>query len=81
MRYFKEKGNEKYKEGKYSEASYFYQKTIVYADYTFPDKKQLIAEMELLTQQSNMNFAICMIKLGNWDKIGINLAEAARIGT
>lgn len=30
-------GNSRFKEKKYDEASYFYQKAIVYSDYTFPE--------------------------------------------
>ena len=36
MAYFKEQGNNKYKEHKYDEAAYFYNKVIIYGDYTFP---------------------------------------------
>lgn len=38
MKYFKEQGNNKYREQKFDEAAYFYQKVIIYSDYTFPEK-------------------------------------------
>lgn len=34
--------------------------------------------MELLVQQSNMNLAICLIKLNNWAQAAINLHEALK---
>lgn len=42
IRYFKEMGNTTFRDGKYEEASYFYQKAIVYADYTFPESDKQI---------------------------------------
>ena len=36
MNYFKEQGNSNYREQKYEEAAYFYNKAIIYSDYTFP---------------------------------------------
>lgn len=80
MRYFKQQGNQMYGEQRYEEACYFYQKAIIYADYTFPEDGAQIAEMELLTQQSNINLAICLIKQQKWDKVEMHLREAARKG-
>ena len=34
---FKEEGNNHYKNGRFQEATYFYQKAIIYGDYTFPE--------------------------------------------
>lgn len=38
MEYFKELGGNSFKEKKYDEALYYYQKAIIYSDYTFPEK-------------------------------------------
>jgi hypothetical protein len=38
MRFFKEEGNNHYKNNRFQDAAYFYQKTIIYGDYTFPDQ-------------------------------------------
>lgn len=62
MEYFKNLGNAKFKENSYGEALYFYQKTIIYGDYTFPDLPIDLHHMELLLGQANMNSAICYIK-------------------
>ena len=40
MKFFKEEGNNHYKNQRYKEATYFYQKAIIYSDYTFPDNPQ-----------------------------------------
>ena len=36
--------------------------------------------MELITQQCNMNLAICLIKQNNWAKVDTHLREAAKVG-
>lgn len=36
MRKFKDEGNDHYKNQRFKEATYLYQKVIVYSDYTFP---------------------------------------------
>ena len=36
MRFFKEEGNNHYKNSRFKDAAYFYEKTIIYGDYTFP---------------------------------------------
>lgn len=71
-------GNASFKEKKFDEAAYFYQKAIIYSDYTFPEEQGQLNEMEILVQQSNMNMAICLIKKDNWSKAIINLREAAK---
>lgn len=45
---------------------YFYQKVIIYGDYTFPENEAETAKMEALLQQSNCNLALSMIKLNKW---------------
>lgn len=45
---------------------YFYQKVIIYSDYTFPENETESAKMEALLQQSNCNLALSMIKLNKW---------------
>jgi hypothetical protein len=66
MEFFKEEGNNHYKNQRFNEAMYFYQKVIIYADYTFPDNEAETAKMEALLQQSNCNLALSMIKLNKW---------------
>lgn len=63
MVFFKEEGNNHYKNGRFSEACYFYQKTIIYGDYTFPENETDTATMDDLLQKTNCNLAICLIKL------------------
>jgi hypothetical protein len=72
-------GNNKFKEKNIQQAAYFYEKVIVYADYTFPENDKEIAKMELLVQQANINLAICLIKQNEWKKALINLNEASKI--
>ena len=37
MKNFKEEGNQHFKNQKYQEAAHYYNKIIIFADYTFPD--------------------------------------------
>lgn len=80
INFFKNEGNNYYKNGRYAEACYFYQKAIIYGDYTFPDNPKDTARMEQLLAQSNCNFALSNIKLGKWDKVKTNLIEASKTG-
>lgn len=73
MHYFKEQGNDKYKKQKYDEAAYFYNKIIIYSDYTFPESKEQENEFDLLVQQANMNLAICLIKTKSWKNVEMHL--------
>lgn len=57
---------------------YFYQKVIIYSDYTFPQKQLDIADMELLVKQANVNMAICLIKQNKWAKALSFLNEGAK---
>ena len=59
MAMFKQNGNEKYKEKSYEQAAYFYNKVIIYSDYTFPQKEEDQKNMDLLVQQANINLAMC----------------------
>lgn len=78
MAFFKLEGNGHYNNARFSEASYFYQKAIIYGDYTFPDTKEEQSQMEELLQQSNCNMALCLIKLNQWEKIKIHLNETIK---
>jgi hypothetical protein len=57
---------------------YFYQKVIIYGDYTFPDNEAETNRMDALLQQSNCNLALSMIKLNKWQEAKINLIEATK---
>lgn len=74
MLFFKQEGNNHYKNGRYQQASYCYQKVIIYGDYTFPDKEEDNVKMGELLQQANCNLALCLIKLNQWDKIKVYLS-------
>jgi hypothetical protein len=37
MEFFKQEGNNHYRNGRFREAGYCYQKVVVYGDYTFPE--------------------------------------------
>lgn len=67
MLFFKQEGNNHYKNGRFTEASYFYHKGIIYGDYTFPDSEEDVSKMNDLLQQCHCNRALCLIKLGKWD--------------
>ena len=78
MAYFKEQGNVHYKQEKYEEAAYFYNKVIIYGDYTFPETTQQENSYDLLLQQANMNLAICFIKTNKWEQVDPYLREAEK---
>jgi tetratricopeptide (TPR) repeat protein len=78
MRFFKEEGNNHYKNQRYKEASYYYQKAIVYADYTFPETEEGVITMEELTQQANCNLGLSLVKMDEWETARNNLNEASK---
>jgi tetratricopeptide (TPR) repeat protein len=78
MQFFKEEGNNHYKNQRYSEALYFYQKAIIYADYTFPENAAETEKMEALLQQANCNMALSLIKLDRCEEAKTNLTEALK---
>ena len=57
---------------------YFYQKVIIYGDYTFPENEAETARMEALLQQSSCNLALSMIKLNRWRQARTNIIEATK---
>lgn len=78
MKLFKEEGNNHYKNQRYKEASYFYQKVIIYGDYTFPEEEKDCKIMEELLQQANCNLGMCLVKAGEWESARVNFNEASK---
>ena len=72
MKIFKEEGNNHFKNERYKEASYFYQKVIIYGDYTFPEKEQDCEVMDQLLQQANCNLGMCLVKVDEWETAKTN---------
>ncbi len=64
MRSFKEEGNEHFKFKRYPEAAHYYNKLIIFSDYTFPEQEKEQTEMEELVQQANCNLGMTLVKMG-----------------
>lgn len=58
---------------------YFYNKAIVYADYTFPENDQQRQQMDTLLAQVNVNMGICHCKRAEWNKALIFFQEAIKV--
>jgi len=78
MLYFKQEGNNQYKNKNYKDALYFYEKTIIYGDYTFPDKESDTNKMNEILQQTHCNKAICYIKMDLWAESKTHLNQAIK---
>lgn len=59
--YFKNEGNAAFRNAEYDKASYFYQKALLYFDYTFPDTEDENRRYSLLQEQCNNNMAQCKL--------------------
>ena len=53
---------------------------IIYGDYTFPENKIHVYQMELLIGQANINSAICQIKIKEWAKSEVHIRETIKVG-
>ncbi|CAD8169953.1 unnamed protein product [Paramecium pentaurelia] len=68
IEYFKQEGNVAFKNKEYDKAAYFYQKALVYFDYTFPEGDQEEQKYNLLLEQCNNNMAQCKLLQGCLDE-------------
>ena len=78
MGFFKQEGNNHYKNGRLQEASYCYQKAIVISDYTFPEEEEGVRQIEELVQQCHCNLAIVLVKLEKWEEVETHLNQARK---
>ncbi|CAD8100466.1 unnamed protein product [Paramecium sonneborni] len=68
IEYFKQEGNLAFKNKEFDKAAYFYQKALVYFDYTFPEGDKEEQKYNLLLEQCNNNMAQCKLLQGNLDE-------------
>eukprot|EP00915_Cephaloidophora_sp_WS-2016_P011071 GHVH01016316.1.p1 GENE.GHVH01016316.1~~GHVH01016316.1.p1 ORF type:complete len:307 (+),score=48.11 GHVH01016316.1:25-921(+) len=63
---FKELGNDAYKKNDLDSSACYYQRGLIYCDYTFPNTPELTNQFEQLEEALHLNMAIVLLKLEDY---------------